>query len=34
MNMYDIIKKFFTTVEPGLHEIFEFIEEHLEFLTK
>lgn len=32
--MYDIIKEFFTTVEPGLHEIFEFIEEYLDFLTK
>lgn len=31
--MYDIIKKFFTTVEPGLHEIFEFIEKYLDFLT-
>mgnify|MGYP000667034792 FL=1 len=31
--MYDIIKKFFTTVEPGLHEIFEFIEKYLNFLT-
>ena len=34
MKMYDIIKGFFMNVEPGLHEIFEFIEEHLEFLTK
>lgn len=24
--MYDIIKEFFTTVEPGLHEIFDFID--------
>lgn len=32
--MYDIIKEFFKTVEPGLHEIFDFIEEHLDFLTK
>ena len=32
MNMYDIIKKFFTTVEPGLHEIFYFIEKYLDFL--
>ncbi len=31
--MYNIIKKFFTTVEPGLHEIFEFIEKYLDFLT-
>ena len=31
--MYDIIKKFFTTVEHGLHEIFEFIEKYLNFLT-
>ncbi len=31
--MYDIIKKFFTTVEPGLHEIFDFIEKYLDFLT-
>lgn len=30
--MYDIIKKFFTTVEPGLHEIFDFIEKYLDFL--
>lgn len=32
--MYKIIKEFFMTVEPGLHEIFYFIEEHLDFLTK
>ena len=32
MKMYDIIKKFFTTVEPGLHEIFDFIEKYLDFL--
>ena len=31
--MYDIIKKFFTTVEPGLHEIFDFIEKYLGFLA-
>lgn len=30
--MYDIIKKFFTTVEPGLDEIFDFIEKYLDFL--
>lgn len=32
--MYDIIKDFFMLVEPGLHEVFEFIEEYLKFLTK
>ena len=31
--MYDIIKEFFMTVEPGLHEVFEFIEKYLDFLT-
>ena len=31
--MYDIIKEFFMTVEPGLHEAFEFIEKYLDFLT-
>ncbi len=25
-TMYEVIRKFFMHVEPGLHEIFEFIE--------
>lgn len=31
--MYGIIKDFFMLVEPGLHEVFEFIEKYLNFLT-
>lgn len=26
MTLYDYIKEFFMTVEPGLHEVFEWIE--------
>lgn len=32
--MYDIIKKFFGFVEPGLNDAFEFIEKYLGFITK
>lgn len=34
MHIYDTIKNFFQTVEPGLHEVWEFIEQHLDFITK
>ena len=32
--MYEIIKKFFGIVEPGLNDAFKFIEKYLGFLTK
>ncbi len=32
--MYDNIKKFFMSVEPGLHEIFDFIDKYLGDLVK